>query len=104
MQTSPSTLATITAQFDAIQKIKCFEIPVINTRTEESEYLLFNISIEGGKFLALHEPLTFAEKESGKLSFCTCDIDTDFSIDENLETLYDVCISAITESDFFELD
>ena len=90
-------------EWDAVTKIKVFEIPVIDKRTKEKDYIVFDIDIEDGKFIALHESLTTEQENSDKISFVSIDIDTDFSLDENLQELYSACIDAICESEFFTL-
>ena len=96
-------MKTIEMQFNDLNKIKCFEIPVFDKRTEENTYIVFDISINEGKFIAQHEATTKEEQESNKIAFCSTDIDIDFSLDENLQGLYDECIEKVVSSDFFEL-
>lgn len=90
-------------KWNEITKIKCFEIPVTDKRTNESDYIIFDISTDGETFCAEHVGLTKEQEESKKVAFVSTDIGLDFSIDENLQELYSACIDAILESDFFEL-
>lgn len=96
-------LDKITAEWNECNLIKVFEIPVIDKRTNEREYIVFDISIVKTKFVAQHEGLTERECKSKKIAFKSITIDPDFSLDENLQKLYDECINAILQSDFFEL-
>jgi hypothetical protein len=90
-------------EWNNTDKIKVFEIPVIDKRTGNDEYILFHISLVGKKFIAQHEATTQAEELSNKIAFCSIDIDSDFSLDENLQELYSECIQKIIDSEFFEL-
>ena len=90
-------------EFNNIDKIKIFEIPVIDKRTNEQEYVIFDIDINNSFLVAQHESLTRSQEKSKKIAHCKIKIDPDFSIDENLQELYSECINAICESDFFEL-
>lgn len=96
-------MKTITEQFESMNKLPLFEIAVVDKRTQTDEYIIFNISIQEGKFKAHHEPLNKEEELSDKIAFCSIDIDMFFSLDENLQELYDECINAIIWSDFYEL-
>lgn len=90
-------------QWNNVTKIKCFEIPVTDKRTNESDYIIFDITTDGKTFRAKHIGLTKEQEKSRKVAFVSTDIDLDFSIDENLQELYSACIDAIIESDFFEI-
>jgi len=93
---------TIAQQWEAVTKIKVFEIEVIEKRNGEKDYILFNISIHNGKFRAEHIALNEKEQLSKFVAFEEVDIDEDFSLDENLENLYDACYNAICESEFYD--
>jgi hypothetical protein len=80
-----------------------FEIETIDKRTKEQEHIIFNISIQNNKFIAQHVALNEAQQQSNKIAFCSTSIDSFFSLDENLQDLYDECIQAIIESTFYEL-
>ena len=90
-------------QFDKLEKLKIFEIPVINKITCEQEHIMFSISIHDSNLIAQHQALTIQELESKKIATKAILIDPDFSLDENLESLYEECLNAILLSDFFEL-
>lgn len=96
-------MKTIQAQFDELNLIKCFEIQVIDKRTNEIEYIIFDIEINDNILKATHEGLTQAQCDSDKIAFVSIDIDEDFSLNENLQELYSECVNAIINSDFFEL-
>lgn len=96
-------MKTILKEWSECDNIKVFEFQVIDKRTGETEWLLFDISIENGKFYAMHEALTQIEKESGKIAYCMIDIDPDFSLDKNLQDLLDECNEAVMSSDFYEI-
>lgn len=89
--------------WNEIDKMKLFEIPVMDKRTNEKDYIIFDIFISGRSFIAQHIALTNKEDKSKKIAFIKLLIDLDFSIDENLQELYDNCIFAIINSDYFTL-
>ena len=88
--------------WESIDLIKVFEIEVKNNRLE-SDYVVFDIDIRGNNFIASHEPLTREQDQSKYIPFISYPIDADFSIDEHLEDLHELCINAIIDSDFFIL-
>jgi len=95
-------LSEFKKQWDKINLIKIFEIPVIDKRTNEAEYIIFDISIQGRTMYAHHESLTEKQHKAQKIAFLKIPIDTFFSIDSHLQELYSACYDAINESDFFE--
>jgi len=97
-----TTLENFKNDFDNIQLMKVFEIEVLNKETQDLDYILFDISIKDNCLIALHESLTIEESKSDKIAFQSVEIDLDFSMDENLENLYDACTNAILNSDFYE--
>lgn len=96
-------MKTIEQQFNEITLMRLFEISVIDKRTNEREYIIFDIDIENNSFIATHESLTKEQSESNKIAFVKFDIDEDFSLDSHLQELHNVCIDAIIESEFFQL-
>lgn len=94
---------TIQQQFEEVTLIKVFEISVIDRRTNENEYIVFDIDINGNTLEATHEALNKEEKESNKIAFKSIEIDEDFSLNHHLENLHEECINAIIESEYFEL-
>jgi len=95
--------AEFTQEFNEIQKMKMFEIQVIDTRISETDYITFDISIEKNTLKAQHVALTQVEEDSNLIAFKSVDIDTDFSLDENLSELLTECNEAICNSDFYTL-
>jgi len=83
--------------------IPIFEIEVIDKRTNQTDYIIFDISVNGDKLTAQHIGLSQKEEESNKIDFCEVTIDEDFSADCNLQELYEECINSIIESEFFTL-
>lgn len=98
-----SSHKTIREQFESMNTLPLFEIAVTDLRTQTDEYIIFNISIQDGKFIAQHVALNEAQQQSNKIAFCSVNIDMFFSLDENLQELYDECIEAINNSSFYEL-
>lgn len=98
-----SSHKTIREQFESMNKLPLFEIAVVDKRTQTDEYIIFNISLEGSKFIAQHIALNQEQEDSDKIAYCSVKIDSFFTLDENLQELYDECINAIICSDFYEL-
>ena len=90
-------------EWENITKVKVFEIPVIDRRTDERKYILFNLELEGGYLYAYHEPLNTEEQNSDKIAYENSNIDSDYSLDENIQELYEKCIHYILISEFFTL-
>lgn len=83
-------------------KLPFFEFEVIDKRTGEQCYIDFDIFVNIHVLEAQHEPLNKEEEESKFVASKEVDIDTDFDLDYHLELLYDVCVNAINESEFFK--
>jgi len=81
--------------------IPMFEFEVIDNKTKEVDYITFDISIQKNSFVAQHVALTAKEERSIKVSYKSIEIDTDFSIDENLQELWQECNTAIYDSEFY---
>lgn len=96
-------LAEFKNQWNNISLAKCFEMAVINKKTNESDYVTFDVSIGGRSFIAHHEPLNTKQSKSKKVAFVKQVIDLDFGIDSNLQELYEHCVNAICESEYFDL-
>jgi hypothetical protein len=94
---------SIQQAWSEISLLKLFEIAVLNKNTGENEYVIFDIELIKNKFIASHEPTTKKEAKSKKIATVQIKIDHDFSIDENLQRLFDGCQTKIQDSQFFEL-
>ncbi len=93
----------IAQQFEDLKKIKIFEVSVTDKRTNEKDWIVFSIEIDGNNFKATHIGLTEEQEKSDKVAFTVSEIDEYFTLDENLQVLYDNCIQSIIDSDFYEL-
>lgn len=89
--------------FNAIELDKIFEEEVIDKRTGETDYIIFDIFIRGNSFVAQHVGLSAKQDKSNKIAFVSVKIDPDFSIDQNLEELHSACIDAICDSEYYTL-
>jgi hypothetical protein len=98
-----ANVKNLVSEFNNSDLLKMFEIEVINNRTHETDYIIFNISIEKNTLYATHESLTTKQEKSKKIAFVKVVLDNCFSLDENLQSLYDECITAILDSEFFTL-
>ena len=97
------TKQEFTTQWDEVTKLKMFEVSVIDKRTNEQDYIIFDIEVRDNMFVAEHVALNQKEVDSAFISLCSIEIDFDFSIDSNLAELYDACITGIMNSEFYEL-
>lgn len=93
----------IEKQFKESNLSPIFEIEVYHKDTEEEDFIIFYIAIQDNSFIAQHVPLTREEERSEKIAFKELEIDPIFSLDENLQELYSICIDAIITSDFYAL-
>lgn len=98
-----NTLKTLKENFNNITNLHIFEIEVINKKTQENEYIIFDIELQKNTLFASHESLNSKQEKSKKISFVKVVLNDCFSLDENLQELYEECINAILESEFFEL-
>lgn len=98
-----NTIASLKQEFANIDKLRMFEIEVLNKETQETDYIIFDIELVKNTLIAKHESLTKKQEKSNKVSFVKVTLDKYFSLDANLEALYDECINAILNSEFFEL-
>jgi hypothetical protein len=96
-------MKTLKEQFDSITLLKIFEIEVTRKDTGETDYVVFDISIDDIKLIAQHEATTQDELDSNKIAFCSIELDEEFSLDMNLQVLYSECVQKIIDSDFFTL-
>jgi hypothetical protein len=94
-------------QFDAMVQnngiFPIFEIAVIDKRTNEREYIVFDIFLTQRSLVAQHEATTTKEANSKKIAFCKVRALKYFTLDANLQELWAACIDKINESEFFEL-
>ena len=99
------TVDQIVQEFNEITLMRLFEIEVINNLTNEIEYLIFDIDISHDKkeLHATHDSLNEEQKNSKYISYVKTEIDPDYSLDQLLELLYEECINAIIESEFYTL-
>lgn len=84
-------------------RINVFEVEVLNKKTQEKDYVVFDIEIIGNEFRAYHIPLTKKEVKSQKIAFEYVEVFEDWSLDGHLHDLYDACTTAIIDSEFYEL-
>lgn len=98
-----NAIASLKQEFENINKLRMFEIKVLNKATQEKDYIIFNIDLVKNSLIAKHEPLTKKQEKSNKVAFVKLCLDKYFSLDENLSNLHDECLLAILDSEFFEL-
>lgn len=92
-------------EWETCNKIKMFEIDVIDIRTGESEVLDFDIDIEedNRQLIAGHVPMNEKQRKSDKASYVAVTIEEGRTLDWHLEGLYDACIQVICNSEYYVL-
>ena len=96
-------METIEQQFNGCKKIMAFEFMVLNKRTDEIEYLLFNLTISNNEIRANRVALTEGEESGFFITYERVVIEENFSLDEHLQALYQRCIDSICASPFYAL-
>ncbi len=98
-------MKNIIKEWEKCNKIKVFEFEVTNKRTREKDWVTFDVvlDVEKGQLKAQHEALNQVEADSEYIACKVCNIDPDFSLDENLQELYSICEDAISQSEFFKI-
>ena len=96
-------MKNIKNQFSKLNQIPVFEFEVIHSITKKTDHIVFNISIRGNNFRAEHFALNPQEEKSNKIAFKSIEIDEDFSLDENLQELYEECQNAILKSPWYNI-
>ena len=97
-------LQVIKKEWENVTKFKLFEIEVTRKDNNETDYIIFDIQIIGNKLVAQHFALNKKEDRSKKIAFKSIKIDPDFSLDHNLQELFDECQTAIIDSEYFILN
>lgn len=98
-----SKLSELKEKFNRYEGFKIFEVSVINKKTNEEDWVCFDISIVKNSLVAQHVALTEKEARSKKIATKKVVLDKDFSINENLLNLYDECLCALATSDFYSV-
>ena len=98
-----NNLRQIKQDWQNITLLPIFEVEVINKETKEQDYIIFDIELVKNTFVAKHIALTKKEERSKKIAYKKQVIDSYFSLDSNLQELYEECINAILDSDFYTL-
>jgi hypothetical protein len=90
-------------EWQECDKIKIFEFRVIDRRDNSEDWVTFDIDIVEGSFVAQHEPLNKEQRDSEFIASIKLPINPDFSLDENLVELYDACVEALSNSEFYSM-
>lgn len=98
-----TTLKDLKKQWQEVTLLKMFEIEVIRKDTGETDHVIFEISLQKNTLVAQHEALTEKQERSKKIAFKKVVLDPYFSLDENLQELFEECQTALIDSEFFEL-
>jgi len=99
------SIQNIINEWDDCNLIKIFEYPVINNRTNEGDWIIFDIQLNEDNltFEASHIALNEEQSKSDNIPFVSIEIDECFSLDEHLQELESKCSDAIMKSDYFVL-
>ena len=96
-------MKNIEKEFNDLKKLKIFEFKVLDLRTQEEDYLTFNLSIFKDTLRAEHVATNQTEEESNLIAYTSVELDTRENLYHHLEGLLDECVNKITNSDFYEL-
>lgn len=96
-------METIQEQFNNLNLLRLFEIEVIDKRTNEKEYIIFDIEIHDKSFYVHHVALNEEQERSLYIAHFYRLIEEDETLDYHLQELYENCISLIIDSEFYEL-
>ena len=93
----------ILKEWQDCEKIKIFEVRVIDKCDGSEDWVVFDVGIIDRVFVAQHEPLNQGQRDSKFIASVKTTIDPDFSLDENLQELYSACVEALAESEFYSM-
>lgn len=100
-------MKTIIQQFKELNLLPLFEIKVIDKRTNETIYLIFDITTnnkeEEPTFIMTYPATTQEEEESKYIPNTILNIDNDVSLNKHLEQLYEDAYNIILYSEWYEL-
>jgi hypothetical protein len=100
-------MKTMIEQFQDLNLLPLFEIEVIDKRTNETEYLIFDITTNNNEqeptFIMQYPPTTKEEEESKYIPTTILNIDNEVSLDNHLEQLFEDAYNIILHSDWYEL-
>ena len=88
-------------QWDDQIFIPVMEIDAFDCRTGEDCHLLFNLRIEGDEIVATHPALNEEQETSEKVATTKVKIDLEFSLDENLQEVYNECLRQICLGSYY---
>ena len=80
-----------------------FEIEVLNKETRQTDYIICNIYANDKVIYCQRVGLTEEEEESKLIATSSIDIDSDWDLDYHLETLHEIVINEIIDSEFYRL-
>lgn len=95
-------LKELTEEFNNMTLMPIFEQEVVDKRTGVDDWIIFDIGIEGEEMYAQHVALNQEEEDSPKVAYKSIEIDVDFSLDENLQEMWEECRTAILDSEFYD--
>lgn len=87
-------------QLSSCGKLPMFEIEVTGTDGSQ-EFVTCNISINGGKMIAIRDAVSTSELESDKIANNSIEIDEGFSLDGHLQALHESIVCSILEGDLY---
>ena len=89
-------------EFNAIDRMKIFEIEVINNNNEQ-DWIVCDISIQDNFMVAQRDSVSVKENESNLIATTKVKLNDCFSIDEHIQELHSKVIEDIINGDLFEL-
>lgn len=92
------TINEFRTEWDNVDKIKLFEIAVFNEITQKNDFLVYKVRLK-----TIDNILYFVSRSIDGVEPVKSEIDLYFSLDENLQTFYEECITDILEADDYNL-
>ena len=95
---------SIKDQFNKSKGLPMFEIEVTDLRSNETDFIVFDLKAFKHYFKVTHQPMTEEQENSSKTASFTMEIDEALTLDEHLNELYQKCCDEITDSDYYTLN
>ena len=73
-----NTIANLKTEFSNITLLRIFEIEVVNKKTNENDFIIFDIELRKNTLFAFHESLNNKQVKSKKIAFQKTVLDSEF--------------------------
>ena len=101
-ETVKNNIEKLKSELENSNLLPMFEIEVMD-KHKEIEFVTCDIKIENNMLVCQRDAVNTKEEDSKFIAKSEVEIDEDFTLDENLQELYDEVINDIIEGDLFDL-